>query len=121
MLTATAPPDGVLTAIDPAGLCRADWPAEPAEIVYLDGFGNAMTGLGGGSIGDAAVLEVGGIRLTYARTFGERPKGTSFWYRNSIGLVEIAVSSASAAEHLGLAIGSPVAVHGDRADLQRAR
>ena len=120
-LAAAPGPNDALRPVDPAGICRADWPADPPEVIYLDDFGNAMTGLDGGSVADAAVIEAGRTPLTYARTFGERPKGAPFWYRNSVGLVEIAVSSANAAEHLGLAIGSPVTIRADGSTVQRAR
>jgi S-adenosylmethionine hydrolase len=36
------------------------------------------------------------------------PPGEIFWYENSIGLAEIAANSASAAERLGLTVGSAV-------------
>mgnify|MGYP005839479333 CR=1 FL=1 len=87
-----------------------DWPAERAEVVYLDGYGNAMTGLQADSMAPGAGLEVTGRRLPGARTFAERPAGTPFWYPNSLGLVEVAANQASAAGLLGLEVGAPVTV-----------
>ena len=120
-LATTPDVDDVLRAIDPAGICRMAWPADPAEVIYLDDFGNAMTGLDGALMAEATVLEAGRTPLTYARTFGDRPEGTPFWYRNSIDLVEITVSSADAAQQLGLVIGSPVTVRTDGLGAQPAR
>ncbi|MEJ2424284.1 MAG: SAM-dependent chlorinase/fluorinase, partial [Candidatus Thiodiazotropha sp.] len=40
-----------------------------------------------------------------ARTFSEVPQGAPFWYRNSLGLVELAVNRDSAASLLGLELG----------------
>jgi S-adenosylmethionine hydrolase len=76
---------------------RRDWPDDLPEIVYVDHFGNAMTGAAG------RVLE-------RARTFGDRPPGAPFWYENSNGLAEIAVNQGRADRDLGLAIGSPVEI-----------
>lgn len=83
-------------------------PAELAEIIYIDHFGNAMTGLTAGAASPEASLRVGGRPLGHARTFGEVPPGEPFWYENSLALIEIAANRASAAELLGLKIGVPV-------------
>ena len=79
-----------------------------AEIIYLDAYGNAMTGLRGDQVERHALMTAGGERLSYRRTFGEAATGEAFWYVNSLGLVEIAVNHGSAAARLGLAIGMPV-------------
>jgi S-adenosylmethionine hydrolase len=89
---------------------RADWPDDLPEIVYIDHYGNAMTGLRGAALSEEARLAVGGRVLSRAQTFSARPPGEAFWYVNSNGLVEIAVNSGRADEVLGLAIGSPVTV-----------
>lgn len=89
----------------------AGWPDALAEVVYIDGFGNAMTGLRASAVAADAVLLAGGRRLTRAATFGEVPDGAAFWYANSIGLVEIAVNCGSAAQDLGLSVGSGVRLH----------
>jgi len=99
-------------AVDPAGLDRPDWPDDLAEIVYLDGYGNAMTGLRAERIGPEARLAAAGRHLARARTFGDVPEGRAFWYENSAGLAEIAVNRGSAAAALGLAVGAPVEVVG---------
>ncbi|MEW7981948.1 MAG: SAM hydroxide adenosyltransferase [Candidatus Sedimenticola endophacoides] len=78
-------------------------------MVYIDHYGNAMCGLRAAGLDDTTLLEAGGLRLRYARTFGEAEVGEPFWYRNSIGLVELAVNRGSAATRLGLAVGSRVA------------
>jgi len=79
-----------------------------AEAIYVDGFGNVMTGIRAASVDEAARLEAGGHELGYARTFGEAPLGRAFWHKNSIGLVEISVNQGRAASQLGLEVGSPV-------------
>jgi hypothetical protein len=85
-------------------------PAEDlAEIVYVDHYGNAMTGLRAHGLPHEGVLSVNGHRISYARTYGETQPGTTFWYENSIGLVEIARHGASAVQALELRVGTPVA------------
>ena len=102
-----APPEGSAPVTCWIG---RDWPGERAEVIYLDGYGNAMTGLQAASVDPAAGLEVAGQRLSRAHTFADAPAGTAFWYANSLGLVEVAANQASAAALLGLEVGSPVAV-----------
>jgi S-adenosylmethionine hydrolase len=89
---------------------RRDWPDDLAEIVYVDHFGNAMTGLRAAMLPPGARLAVAGHTLECATTFSDRPPGTAFWYENSNGLAEIAVNHGRADRDLGLAIGTPVAV-----------
>ncbi|MBM3570889.1 MAG: SAM-dependent chlorinase/fluorinase, partial [Alphaproteobacteria bacterium] len=69
-----------------------DWPADLSRVVYIDRFGNAVTGLRAVSLSADAALAVGATRLTRARTFSDLPPGTAFWYENANGLVEIAVN-----------------------------
>ena len=76
-----------------------------AEIIYLDHYGNAHTGLRASGIERNALLVVGSHRLAYARVFSEAVEGVAFWYENSQGLVEIALSRGSAAGLLGLNVG----------------
>jgi hypothetical protein len=90
-------------------LRRPDWPDDLGEIVHIDGYGNALTGLRAAGLGPDAVLTAGGARLDRARTFADRRPGSAFWYENSIGLAEIAVAQGSAAADLGLKTGSAVA------------
>ncbi|HEY1300948.1 MAG TPA: SAM-dependent chlorinase/fluorinase [Stellaceae bacterium] len=87
-----------------------DWPDELPEIVYIDGFGNAMTGMRAAALPPRATLAVGGRALPRARTFSDVGVGEPFWYENSNGLAELAVNGGRAEKVLDLAIGSPVAV-----------
>ncbi len=99
--------DGLL----PMELTRhADWPDELAEIVYLDGYGNAVTGIRAASLGTDAALTAFGQHLAFAATFSAVPPRQAFWYANSSGLAEIASNGGSAATALGLRIGTPVGV-----------
>jgi S-adenosylmethionine hydrolase len=88
----------------------ADWADDLAQIVYVDHFGNAITGLRASMLAPNAKLAVAGRVLERARTFSDRPTGAAFWYENSNGLAEIAVNRGRADRDLGLAIGSPVGI-----------
>lgn len=81
-----------------------------AEVIYIDHYGNAMTGLRARHIPRDGRLGVDGREIPYARVFSDAAPGEAFWYGNSIGLAEIAVNRASAAQLLGLRVGQPVDV-----------
>jgi S-adenosylmethionine hydrolase len=89
---------------------RADWPDELPEIVYIDHYGNAMTGMRAAAVPRGVRLRVGGRLLAQAQTFSDVPTGEAFWYENGNGLAEVAVNGGWADAALGLAIGSPVGV-----------
>jgi hypothetical protein len=103
------PVPGVLA--ERARHARPDWPDDLAEVIYVDAFGNAMTGLRARTLGAAAELAVGGRRLERARTFSDLPPGAAFWYENSSGLAEIAVNQGRADRARGRAVGAAGAVH----------
>jgi hypothetical protein len=106
-----------------ARIAAGDWPAawlvsarlhhqlpadDLAEIIYVDHYGNAMTGMRAANVPPQARLRVNGHDVPSARVFAEVAAGEVFWYENSIGLLEIAVNRGSAASRLSLAAGSPV-------------
>ena len=87
-------------------LMPAGWPEDLPRVVYVDAYGNCMTGLRAGGVSS---LGVAGDILPRARTFSDVRPGTAFWYDNANGLAEIAVNHGSAADLLGLKTGDPVA------------
>lgn len=107
-------PEGV-NPIATEALMRG-WPEDLAEVVYLDHFGNALTGLRAQTLEDGTRLAIDGEALDWARTFSEVPAGTGFWYENANGLVEIAVNQGSATATYGLTIGSPLRLIGPEPD-----
>ncbi len=84
--------------------------ADLPEVIYIDGYGNVMTGWRAGSVNQDAVIRLGDEHIRHARTFGDVPPGEAFWYVNSLGLIEIAVNQGNAAERFGLTVGVPVSV-----------
>jgi S-adenosyl-L-methionine hydrolase (adenosine-forming) len=91
---------------------RPDWPDDLAEIVYIDHYGNALTGMRAGTLPADARLVANGHRIARARTFSDAPAGAPLWYEDSNGLAEIAVNLGRADEALGLVIGTEVVVEG---------
>jgi S-adenosylmethionine hydrolase len=87
-------------------LDRPDWPDDSFRIVYIDRFGNAMTGVRAAALDNTVTLTVNGCALQSARTFADVPTGEAFWYENANGLVEIAVNQGRADEVLGLQVGT---------------
>jgi len=85
-----------------------DWPDELSELIYIDTFGNAMTGVRASTVRDDSVLVLRGVALRRARTFSDVRAGEAFWYENANGLVEIAVNRGSARQALRLEVGDLV-------------
>lgn len=99
--------DGVPGVVVDARLrIRADWQEDLPQVVYVDGFGNLVTGLRATAVSGDAVLVLGGRGMKRALTFSDVPRGEAFWYENSSGLVEIAVNQGSAAGVLGAGVGA---------------
>jgi len=95
---------------DPADLVGAEWPADLAEIVYVDTYGNCMTGVRAATLPDGAQLRVAGRTPVRARTFSDVPEGEPLWYENANGLVEIAVNAGRADAGLGIGVGTAVEI-----------
>ena len=82
------------------------WLPDWNHVVYIDAYGNAMTGLRADGLGvEDVILIRDEIEIRHARTFGEVPYGKPFWYANSCGLAELAVSQGDAAGQLRLTVG----------------
>lgn len=85
-------------------------PDDLAEVIYVDHFGNVVTGLRAAAVPRSREVAAGGRGIPGARVFSEVRPGAVFWYENSLGLVEIAAHSASAAQALGLKVGDAVGI-----------
>jgi hypothetical protein len=96
--------------LEPRSALSEDLGAEDlAEIIHLDHYGNALTGLRAGMVARDVRLTVAGRSLAHARVFSDVGPGEPFWYENSLGLIEIAANASSAARCLGLTVGQRVA------------
>lgn len=87
---------------------HTDWPDDLARVIYIDRFGNAITGLRAATVAETAALTVNGHSLEAAQTFSGVAEGQAFWYANSNGLVEIAVNRGRADALLDIRSGTPV-------------
>nr|VFJ77719.1 MAG: hypothetical protein BECKFW1821C_GA0114237_11377 [Candidatus Kentron sp. FW] len=96
------------TSLSLGSLTTKSWPENLAQIIYIDHFGNAMTGLRALGLDHSQRLIIGGLVFHHAETFSRSPRGKGFWYENANGLVEVAVNQGNAARQFGLHIGTPV-------------
>jgi hypothetical protein len=84
------------------------WPQDLGEVIYFDHYGNAMTGLRYHEVFSGKTLTVNGIAIKPADTFSAVEEKQAFWYKNSSGLVEIAINKGSATQQLDLKLGVQV-------------
>lgn len=84
------------------------WPDDLAQILYIDHYGNGITGLRASSLSRNQRLKIRGQLLEHARFFADVPPKTIFWYENANGLIEVAANQDSAAARLGLQIRDSV-------------
>jgi hypothetical protein len=110
MAAAVATDDFPNADVAPAGELAVRFGGDDlAEVIYVDHFGNAFTGLRARDVPAARWLVANGREIPHSRVFAEVAPGTTFWYENSSGLVEIAVNQGHAGRELGLAVGTAVA------------
>ena len=101
------PGDDLDPSAERPGMC---WPDDLAEIIYIDAYGNLITGIGGAALANDRSIRVGNNELQHAGTFSDVPEGALFWHRNSSGLIEIAANKARADEYLALRPGDFVEI-----------
>ena len=99
---------GTLLPAQPRSVPVEDWPDDLAEIVYVDGYGNAITGIRVEVLAPDNILRAGERHIRKARTFCDVAPGEAFWYENANGLAEIAVNCGRADETLDLSVGGEV-------------
>ena len=82
-----------------------EYPDELNEIIYVDQFGNCITGTRARNVKSTTILECASNRIEFAPTFSAVKQGQVFWYENANGLGEIAVNGGSAESYLEVGIG----------------
>ncbi len=97
-----------LRHIDRSEILTANSRLDLEEVVYIDHYGNAMTGIR--KDGAHRGLHVKGQELTFSRTFSDVPVGEPLVYINANGLVEIAVNQGRADRYFDLQIGTSVSI-----------
>ncbi len=98
------------TQVDPVNRLDSTWKKNLAQVIYVDGFGNLMTGIQAGTLTSKSCVTIANRQITHARTFCEVPIGHAFWYENSIGLVEIAMNQGNASASLSVNVGADLSV-----------
>jgi S-adenosyl-L-methionine hydrolase (adenosine-forming) len=83
-----------------------------SEIIFVDHFGNAASGLRARNVDSTAKIKIGDQKIAHARTFSEVPIGQVFWYENANGLVELAINQGDAARMMGITIGCRLEIDG---------
>jgi hypothetical protein len=89
----------------------SDWPEDTGQIVFVDAYGNLMTGLRAAKINKNLRVLVADQSIRHAETFCHVVPGGLFWYCNSQGLLEIAANGTSAAKRLSLALGDEILIN----------
>lgn len=90
-------------------LHQTGWPDDLSKIIYIDHFGNAMTGIRASTLPPGSELRLFDVPLARARVFSDVDKGALFWYENANGLVEIAVNQGRA-DKFDIVVGTPVTI-----------
>ncbi|MBC8519088.1 MAG: SAM-dependent chlorinase/fluorinase [Gammaproteobacteria bacterium] len=80
------------------------------KVIYLDRYGNAITGVRAGSLSGNDTVVINGVTVRNSATFSDRAIGEPFWYDNSVGLLEIAVNQGSARDRLDIEVGTAVSI-----------
>ena len=83
----------------------ANMPDDSTRIVYIDHYGNLITGYRFDSLPNGSVIHFKGKKVSRARTFSDVPPGQAFYYRNANDLLEIAVNQGSAADTFKASVG----------------
>lgn len=85
---------------------RRGWPDDLARIVYIDRYGNLVSGHRARDVPATAAISIGRHQIAHGATFSAVPPSTTFWYANANGLIEIAVNQGRADAELGVSVGA---------------
>ncbi len=84
------------------------WPADLYEIIYVDHFGNLISGVRAEACASEGTLRIASTPLPRVTTFSDVSPGMPLCYENANGLFEIAVNQGRAADYFGVSIGEPI-------------
>lgn len=104
---------GNLDGLEPIDVQRerhTDFPDDLFEVIYVDGFGNLMTGVRAEIIEKEDRLSIAGRTLGREITFASAKVGSLFCYENAVGLMEIAANQANAQQILVAMTGMPIKI-----------
>ncbi len=75
------------------------------RVIYIDDFGNVMTDMTTQRFKQGGQFVQDGKAIPQVRTFNDVPAGDFLSYRNSLGLIEIAINQGNAAQAMAVSIG----------------
>lgn len=78
------------------------------EVVYVDRFGNLLTGIRAANLGNIESLTFKGQKVPRVWTFSDVPEGQPLCYENPTGLLEIAVNCSRADDYFNVSIGDQI-------------
>jgi len=99
-----------LNSLDGKNLVGHSWPRDLDRVIYIDGFGNLVTGRRANTMTKTDNIRIVNQKIEHAETFSSREKGQPFWYSNSMGLVEIAVNQLRADDYFDVKMGTKLSV-----------
>lgn len=105
--------NGDLSGLSPLDLDQvrhADFADDVFDVIYVDGFGNLMTGVRAETLSLDETLEVMGRKLPRVRTFADVESGALCCYENAVGLMEIVVNQGHAQNILQITPSVPIKV-----------
>ena len=85
-------------------------PDDLTEIIYVDHFGNLISGFRASSVVPNASLLYRGLTIPRVKTFADVASGEPLCYENSNGLLEIALNQGRADDHFEARIGDSLEV-----------
>lgn len=80
------------------------------EVIYVDHYGNVLSGVRAAGLSRKAKFSVGGRVIKYAPVFSAVSTGQLFWFVDSFGLVEFAENAGSAAQALAVKVGDLIEI-----------
>jgi hypothetical protein len=80
------------------------------QVIYVDHFGNLITGLRASSIDAEQGLFISELGVPRVRTFADVPAGSPLCYENANGLMEVADNQGRAEKYFNAAVGTKVAL-----------
>ena len=84
---------------------RFAWEDDQYEIIYIDHYGNLMTGISASNISKSSVLIFKKFKIEFSNTYENMPEGQICWYINSCELVEIGCKNSNSAVKVSAQIG----------------
>lgn len=89
---------------------RYDWDNQIYEVIYIDPFGNLMTGIHSKVVSPQTIFRFKGKKVLCADTYSSMEKDELCWYVNSTNLVEFALPSSRAEENFKAQISDSIEV-----------